>query len=79
MRHDPPPIVRREAGRPLIDRASLARLSKRSARTIREHCPVVDYARDGRALYDAEQCRVILAAIPTRQRSPACADVVQLC
>ncbi|WP_263251618.1 hypothetical protein [Saccharopolyspora rosea] len=62
-----PPIVRYRDGRALVDRITLAKLSGRSARTIREHCPVVD--RDGiRPLYDAQQCAVILAAIPQRNR-----------
>lgn len=62
-----PPIVRYRDGRALVDRATLARLTGRSERTIREHCPVAD--RDGiRPLYDAQQCGVILAAVPRRNR-----------
>lgn len=63
-----PPIVRREPGRTLLDRASLALLFGRPARTIRAHCPVDSYARDGRALYHAEQCEQILETIPRRLR-----------
>ncbi|SDZ51428.1 hypothetical protein SAMN05216215_108730 [Saccharopolyspora shandongensis] len=62
-----PPIVRYRDGRALVDRATLVRLTGRSERTIREHCPVV--GRDGiRPLYDARQCGVILAAVPKRNR-----------
>lgn len=62
-----PPIVRYTGGRALVDRKTLARLSGRCERTIREHCPVAH--RDGiRPLYDAQQCAVILAGIPQRKR-----------
>ncbi|MGW1679376.1 hypothetical protein [Saccharopolyspora sp. NPDC002376] len=70
-----PPIVRYRDGRALVDRGSLARLSGRSVHTIRQSCPVADRTRDDRPLYDAEQCRVILAAIPTRNRQPALTPV----
>ncbi|GAA4871769.1 hypothetical protein [Saccharopolyspora cebuensis] len=67
-----PPIVRRTGDRLLVDRASLAKLTGRSARTIRGACPVAARDRSGRPLYDAEQCGQILAA--TRRRHPRLTD-----
>ena len=63
----PSPIVRYTDGRALVDRRTLARLSGRSVHTIRARCPVTQH-HDGRALYDAEQCRQILAEITPRRR-----------
>lgn len=64
------PVVLYRGGRALVDRASLARLFGRSEHTIRLRCPVAKH-HQGRALYDVEQCHVILAAIPVRNRRPA--------
>ena len=52
-------------GRPLVDRQTLAALSRRSVHTIRARCPVVGHEK-GKALYDMEHCLVILAGIPAR-------------
>jgi phage terminase Nu1 subunit (DNA packaging protein) len=60
-------VIIYEQERVLIDRQTLAELAKRSVHTIRARCPVAEH-RDGRALYDMEQCAAILDAIPTRQR-----------
>lgn len=58
-------IVVYRDGRALIDRQTLAYLSGRSVHTVRAKCPVVDH-RDGKALYDMEECAAILEAVPTR-------------
>lgn len=64
------PVVIFEKDRVLIDRQTLATLSGRSIHTVRARCPIAEH-RDGRALYDSELCEAILAAIPTRRRTPS--------
>lgn len=44
----------------LCDREALAAWSGRSPHTIRGKCPVADRTRNGRPLYNAEQCLLIL-------------------
>lgn len=61
-------IVEYEYGRTLLDRQTLAMLSGRSVNTIRAKCSVVEY-RDGKALYDMEQCATILDATRARELS----------
>lgn len=62
-----PPLVRYTDAGALVDRATLARLTGRSAHTIRGACPVAEY-RGIRPLYDARQCAEILAGKATRNR-----------
>jgi len=54
----------------LIDRQTLAHLTRRSVHTIRFRCPVAEY-RDGKALYDINVCEPILDSIRTRRRVAA--------
>lgn len=61
------PVVIYETDRVLIDRRSLATLAERSVHTVRARCPIAEH-RDGRALYDMEQCAAILGRITTRRR-----------
>lgn len=63
------PVVVFRAGRALVGRATLAHLSGRPAITIRVHCTVVGHEQ-GAALYDMEDALAVLAAVPTRQRTP---------
>ena len=56
-----------------LDRQAVAVWLERSERTIREHCQVIGYDRQGRALYDAEACAETLETVPTRRREPAVA------
>lgn len=53
----------------LCDREALSAWSGRSPHTIRSKCPVADRTRDGRPLYNAEQCLVMLEE--TRRMSRA--------
>ena len=52
--------------RAFVDRQTLAVLTGRSVHTIRARCRIVGH-KDGKALYDAEECEVQLAEIPTRR------------
>jgi hypothetical protein len=61
------PVVIYETDRVLIDRRSLATLTKRSVHTVRARCPIAE-RRNGRALYDMEHCAAILGKIATRRR-----------
>ena len=54
----------------LIDRQTLAHLTRRSVETIRRRCPVAEY-QHGKALYDIDVCEPILNGIPTRRRVAA--------
>lgn len=51
-----------------LDRQAIAVWLDRPERTIREHCRIVGYDRQGRALYDAEACAETLEHVPTRRR-----------
>lgn len=55
----------------LCDREALSVWLARSPETIRRRCPVVAYTERGRALYNFEQCELILSGIPTRRRRPS--------
>lgn len=55
----------------LCDREALAVWLKRSTETIRKRCPIVGRTEGGRPLYNMEQCDLILAGIPTRERRAA--------
>jgi hypothetical protein len=59
-------VVIYEPDRTLIDRQTLAKLTGRSVHTIRAKCPIADH-RQGKAVYDMEECAAILNEIPTRQ------------
>lgn len=63
-------IVVYEPGRTLVDRQTLAQLTGRSVHTIRLRCPVAEY-RDGKALYDIDQCEAHLAKLQVRKRVTA--------
>ncbi len=54
-----------------LDRQAVAVWLDRPERTIRQHCQVIGYDHQGRALYDAEACAVALEAVPTRRRQAA--------
>jgi hypothetical protein len=62
------PVVVPQPGRVLIDRQTLARLTRRSVHTIRARCPVAARDPHGRPLYDMDQAEAILKDIPTRRR-----------
>jgi hypothetical protein len=55
-----------EENRVLIDRQTLAKLTGRSVHTIRAKCPVAGH-RQGKAVYDMDECDDILNAVPTRR------------
>lgn len=61
------PIVDINPDRVLIDRRTLARVTRRPIGTIRAHCEVVGYHHDRRALYDLNQATAVLAVTPPRE------------
>lgn len=54
--------------RKLMDREALAAWTRRSERTIRTHCEIIDYI-NGRAIYDADASADLLEKVPTRSRA----------
>lgn len=59
------PIVWTTAERTLVDRRTLAYLTQRPVKTIRNRCDVVEYLGQ-RALYDLDAARAVLAVTPPR-------------
>jgi len=64
-----PPIVDTSTERTLVDRRTLAYMTQRPVSTIRARCEVVSYHPDGRALYDHDAARAVLAVTPPRGHS----------
>ena len=63
-----PMVVLKVGERTLMDREALAQWTERSARVIRQHCPVLRYV-GGTAIYDADECADLLDEVPTRRRA----------
>lgn len=62
-----------DRGNPILDREALLVVLRESnikhaERTVRNHCKVIGYSDDGRALYDMEACAVALAKVDARPR-----------